>query len=199
MAYKDKADRNEWRKRDYKNNQDSREYQLQYQREYRKKNAEALKEYREKNKEKLEAYNKEWNVKNKDKIKGYNDANREYRDQHTKEWRAAHPEYQKEYYVKNRDVIYEKARHYNCLKRGTTLEEFEKAVVAQGNCCALCLKPESKKFKGKVTRLAVDHDHETGKFRALLCSGCNTGIGLLKDDPTLLRRAAEYIEKHKII
>jgi hypothetical protein len=45
--------------------------------------------------------------------------------------------------------------------------------------------------------LHVDHDHITGRVRALLCSGCNTGIGHLQDDPDVLRRAADYIEQHR--
>lgn len=46
-------------------------------------------------------------------------------------------------------------------------------------------------------KLAVDHDHETGRVRKLLCHNCNRALGLMKDDPELLRRAATYIEKHK--
>lgn len=40
----------------------------------------------------------------------------------------------------------------------------------------------------------VDHDHVTSKVRALLCSNCNTALGLLKDSPTLMERSAEYIK-----
>lgn len=50
---------------------------------------------------------------------------------------------------------------------------------------------------GKPRTLAVDHDHETGCLRGLLCEGCNRGIGLLRDDPDLLRRAADYIERFR--
>lgn len=45
--------------------------------------------------------------------------------------------------------------------------------------------------------LCVDHDHATGKVRKLLCHNCNRALGLLQDDPHLLRKAAEYIEAHK--
>jgi hypothetical protein len=44
--------------------------------------------------------------------------------------------------------------------------------------------------------LAVDHSHETGAFRGLLCHSCNRAIGLLGDDPARLRAAAEYLEDH---
>jgi hypothetical protein len=40
----------------------------------------------------------------------------------------------------------------------------------------------------------VDHDHETGKVRGMLCFPCNAALGQLQDDPTIIRRAAEYVE-----
>lgn len=48
---------------------------------------------------------------------------------------------------------------------------------------------------GGLKRLHMDHDHITGKFRALLCSGCNTALGLAKEDAGRLRGLAEYIER----
>lgn len=51
--------------------------------------------------------------------------------------------------------------------------------------------------RGHHEKLCVDHDHETGKVRKLLCHNCNRALGLLRDDPALLRKSAEYIEQHK--
>lgn len=46
-------------------------------------------------------------------------------------------------------------------------------------------------------KLAVDHDHDTGKVRKLLCHNCNRALGLFKDNPELMRKAASYVEEHK--
>lgn len=44
--------------------------------------------------------------------------------------------------------------------------------------------------------MEVDHNHQTGAARALLCSRCNGGLGLFEDDPALMRRGIAYLEKH---
>ncbi len=67
--------------------------------------------------------------------------------------------------------------------------------AAQKGLCAICGKPETLVVRGKVRRLAVDHDHLTGRVRRLLCLGCNTGIGKFQHDPALLRAAADYLER----
>jgi len=64
----------------------------------------------------------------------------------------------------------------------------------QTHRCAICEKP----FKGKI-RPCVDHCHTSGKVRAFLCSNCNTGLGMYKDQPELLRRAAKYLETHRAL
>lgn len=84
-------------------------------------------------------------------------------------------------------------------KFGITLEQYEEIKEQQGGVCFLCGKPETKKQKrraGEVVldSLHVDHCHDTGKVRGLLCFRCNTGIGKLCDDPNLLRKAADYLE-----
>lgn len=81
----------------------------------------------------------------------------------------------------------------NKLKREfrLTVEQYNLMLEAQGGVCYLCRNPDPD---GK--KLAVDHCHTHGNIRGLLCRSCNTGIGLLKDSPDLLRRAADYIETH---
>lgn len=79
------------------------------------------------------------------------------------------------------------------LKRmfGISIDYWKQKADAQDNKCAICNK---ECITGK--RLAVDHDHETGAIRDLLCSNCNQGLGKFQDSPQLLDKAAEYLRKH---
>lgn len=59
--------------------------------------------------------------------------------------------------------------------------------------CQLC--GTANEFAGgRFGILHIDHDHATGRVRGVLCANCNTSLGLMKDDPSLLRRAADYLE-----
>ena len=76
---------------------------------------------------------------------------------------------------------------------GITVEDYEAMHAAQGGVCAIC-GSESNYYKaGALCALAVDHDHETGKVRGLLCNHCNRAIGMLKDDADVIERAASYV------
>ncbi len=79
-----------------------------------------------------------------------------------------------------------------------TFEHYQEMVEAQNNLCAICGEPETATYKGEPTDLSVDHDHEVGKHavRSLLCRRCNQGIGQLRDDPTLIVKAALYLVGH---
>jgi hypothetical protein len=77
-----------------------------------------------------------------------------------------------------------------------TLEQYEEMHEKQDGKCAICKNPETQLRGGKVKKLAVDHNHSTGKIRGLLCSDCNMGIGKLKDDYKILRQAADYLDKY---
>lgn len=70
---------------------------------------------------------------------------------------------------------------------GITEEDYENLFEKQNGQCAIC---------GKNIKLVVDHNHETGKIRALLCGNCNRGIGIFQDNPNLLYKAASYLKKH---
>ncbi len=74
---------------------------------------------------------------------------------------------------------------------GITAEDYDARVAAQGGGCAICGDDGSTSRGGL---LHVDHCHGSGAVRGLLCESCNLALGKFKDDPALLRRAAEYLE-----
>lgn len=65
----------------------------------------------------------------------------------------------------------------------------------QNGLCGICGELETAFMKTKVMYLAVDHDHNTGEIRGLLCNNCNNGLGRFNDDVKLLQNAIAYIEK----
>lgn len=96
----------------------------------------------------------------------------------------------------------ERMRAYNRKRQfrdkyGITVEEFEAKLEAQGGACMLCRRPPNPNGVRATASLHQDHDHVTGKNRDLLCSSCNLAIGMLQDDPDLIRKAADYIERHR--
>lgn len=88
------------------------------------------------------------------------------------------------------------AFRYNVSRYGLTVEQYEAKLAAQNNFCAICGKPPKPDGVRAASRLHIDHDHETGIVRGLLCLNCNRGIGSFNDDSTLLRMAADYIDRH---
>jgi hypothetical protein len=79
-------------------------------------------------------------------------------------------------------------------KYGITNEEYHTMLDKQNRCCLICNKHET--FNAPI-RFVVDHCHETGKVRGILCNSCNTGLGLFGDCPHNLRDAAEYLIKSR--
>jgi len=81
---------------------------------------------------------------------------------------------------------------------GITLFDYNQMHANQNGLCAICKKAEVvvDRRTGKLRMLAVDHCHAKGHLRKLLCHSCNNGLGAFKDNPALLRAAAEYLEQH---
>lgn len=77
---------------------------------------------------------------------------------------------------------------------GISLEDFNRMLIAQGGCCAICGRRKGGS-RNQGVRLHVDHDHATGKPRGLLCGRCNRGIGQLGDDPRRVRAALRYLQR----
>lgn len=86
------------------------------------------------------------------------------------------------------------SRRYTLKKNfGITEQQYADMLASQNGKCAICgLKKSSTKISNF---LSVDHDHETGAIRGLLCAPCNTGIGMLKDNPSLLQKGIDYLLK----
>jgi len=100
---------------------------------------------------------------------------------------------QKAYYYRHRERRLAEMRmiNYKCSPA-----DYQSMLIAQGGTCAICKSPEATKQKGRLRRLSVDHDHLTGRIRALLCGACNTGLGSLQHDPALLAAAVAYLDAH---
>lgn len=79
------------------------------------------------------------------------------------------------------------SRHYHLMKKyGVSAAQVEAMKESQGGLCLIC-----------KTRAAehVDHDHASGRVRAILCESCNGFLGAFNDDPELIKAAIEYLKK----
>jgi len=93
------------------------------------------------------------------------------------------------------------ARRRKIEKFGLTEEQYAELFASQNGLCAICNgKERARAAKATYIRaMAIDHCHETDRVRGLLCSSCNRAIGLFKDDPDLMRKAASYVERHRYV
>lgn len=132
------------------------------------------------------AMNREWRIKNHERRKeyttSYRENNKDVMAERSREWRS-----------RNKEKISAQRRGY-MMKRlyGLEIKGYDGKLKDQGFSCAICHRQENG---GKP--FFVDHDHETGLVRGLLCSSCNFGLGGFRDSPELLVEAAAYINRHK--
>lgn len=101
---------------------------------------------------------------------------------YNRDWRRENPE-------RVREAV---RRHHLKKKYGLTPEQYNGMMEKQRWVCAIC---QGDNINGR--RLAVDHDHATGKVRGLLCDRCNRGIGNFRDNVTFLLQAANYLIKSR--
>ena len=88
---------------------------------------------------------------------------------------------------------------------GVPMSHLEELLAAQNGRCAICLMwweecaaPKRSRYESVfVQHLYVDHDHDNGRVRGLLCNKCNAAIAFLRDDPRIVDAAAVYLRKHK--
>jgi transposase len=134
---------------------------------------ERMKRWREANREHIQSYQKAWRVENAGAVAEYQ------------------KEYQKEY--RERDEARAATMQRNLWKNyKMTPTEFNELWDAQSGRCSICSVDMVPRGRAKNS-VAVDHNHENGAVRGLLCRSCNVGIGYLQDDPDLLIAAAEYL------
>jgi len=100
-------------------------------------------------------------------------------------------EYKKKYNIGNRNYL----KNYALVKKyGIDLSKFNLMILQQNNKCGICSKEMVSKKKKHV-----DHDHNTGRVRDILCSTCNSGIGMLGDSIEHLNNAVKYLKRHELI
>ncbi len=104
--------------------------------------------------------------------------NKEYYNQSMRDYRAAQDP------MRRRDI------DLKCWF-GLPYGWYESTLTEQGNVCAICLKPNTSKKRC----LAVDHHHDTGKVRGIVCNGCNRALAVF-DNPELLKQVQAYLKKY---
>jgi hypothetical protein len=148
-----------------------KERQKSYQKTHREELRAQKKVYREAHRDEIRASCKAWRAANLDEQRAKERA-------YQKIWRAANPEIA---------AAGERDRHYKS-HYGISTDEYNEILLSQNGRCLICgAEPDGR-------ALDVDHDHETGKVRGLLCHRCNLGVGIFEDDPDLLTAVAEYLK-----
>lgn len=175
---------------------------------YYRAHAEEMKEraraYNAAHREELSAKSKQWWAAHREeqaiRAKAYREAHKEELGAKAKaRYDAADPEkrrqYQAKYRAANRARRREEQKKWQLRKNyGMTPDDVAQMLAAQDNRCLIC--DDAFDLQSPAS-FAIDHDHATGEVRGALCQLCNKALGLLRDDPDLMRRAAEYVESRK--
>jgi len=130
-------------------------------------------------KEKRKAYRKKWNIENHDKII---EADRIWK-QKNREKVAMQARLR---YQNNPQKELDRIRF---KKYGITGDEFRFILNNQNNQCLICVKQDTK-------NLSVDHNHQTGKIRGIICNDCNVVLGRVRDSIKTLKSMIKYLEKY---
>jgi hypothetical protein len=94
--------------------------------------------------------------------------------------------------VKRQMASYYRSKHLE-YKYGITQDDYNRMLEEQESCCSICGIHEKH---CEHQRLAVDHDHNTGEVRGLICKKCNQAIGLLQDNSEFAYNAYQYLQRH---
>jgi hypothetical protein len=169
----------------------TKEEQKEYQHEYYVKNKSRIAESRDKQK----THN--YYIENMELVaehgKKYYDGHIDEILKKKKEYRRSNPEVAEAYRERNKEKLAAKNREYVVGGYGIGLEEYNEILFRQNGKCAICGAEPSNK------NLYIDHNHETGKVRGLLCPRCNFGLGHFKDSSVLLKSAIDYLSANVFI
>lgn len=103
-------------------------------------------------------------------------------------------------YAKHREKVLKSAYRSKLKKRyGITPEQYEALLAAQNGQCAICGSKPKDGSNGKRLRLCLDHSHENGMVRGLLCNACNAGLGHFADNPDNLAAAIRYLADNPVL
>lgn len=148
-------------------------------------------------KEKARIANVVYREKNLESIKK---RRKEYYKQHKEEIAIKHKQWRTEFKIRNPEKYLARQKYISDIRRGKirsdrlmrnyniTADQYNIMLKSQNNRCGIC----HDKYELGQKRFAIDHDHCTGIVGLLLCSQCNLGKGAFREDPRLLRAAAEY-------
>ncbi len=164
-----------------------------YDKKYNKANAEAIlhkrRIWRKAHKAEIAEYDALWKRRkeNPDEWKAYRE--RQTRVSiaklHVESWTARNPA----------KVKANHWRHHLMKAYGLTVEQYDAMLLQTGGVCPCCNgKIDSR---SPLTKPHVDHDHETGDVRGIICGSCNMGLGNFKDSSERLRLAATYLDNRK--
>ena len=116
---------------------------------------------------------------------------KEYNKKYYQENKEAKKEASKKYYQENKEALKEAKQEWKLkYNYNITLDEYDLNLELQDNACKICKTDASELSK----KLAVDHCHDTGAVRGLLCNKCNVGLGQFNDDAMLLETALTYLQ-----
>lgn len=112
----------------------------------------------------------------------YNSRCKQCRYEEHKEWVENNPDTVREYRANDKWTLKKR-----CSRHGITPEEFWSIYEEQDGTCPICDKAI------KAEKSAIDHNHETGEVRGILCKNCNRALGMLGDNPDNMARAEAYL------
>jgi hypothetical protein len=140
----------------------------------------------EQNAERVRTYKREWSQQNAPRLNAK-----------SREWAVNNPERRKATLEKYAETHPEQKRAMHRQRRyGLDQAGFDALWAQQDGKCALCEIPLTLgRWNGRGTA-HVDHDHETNRVRGLLCMICNHMLGIVNDSPAMLRKMADYLERH---